>query len=263
MDYYEEVKAKNPNFSYQVFSEKAGMKSRGFLYNVVHGKRPLSKCAIFCIAQAIELTQHETDYFECLVSFNQSQTLQERNFYYNKMSNVKVHGKEPSVPQILRHDQFAVYSQLHHSVIRSLIGMLGFSGDYEALARSVYPRITTSQARQSVELLMRLKLIEKQKDGSYILTSPVIATPPQVASLAVQNFHKEAGEMALKALNDLPGSERNLTGVTMGISSVTYGRICNEIAEFRAKLIQIAEADAQSDSVYHLNIQLFPVSKTK
>jgi len=262
-DYYDEVKKKNPNFSYQVFSEKVGMKSRGFWYNVIHGKRPLSKCAVFSIAQAIELTLHETDYFECLVSFNQSQTLQERNFYYNKMSNVKVHGKEPSTPQIMRHDQFAMYSRLHHSVIRSLIGLFGFSGDYETLARMVYPKISTSQARQSVELLTRLNLIEKQNDGTYLLSSPVIATPPHVASLAVQNFHKESGEMALMALNDLPGNERNLTGVTIGISSATYGRICNEIADFRAKLIQIAESDAKADSVYQLNIQFFPVSKTK
>jgi uncharacterized protein (TIGR02147 family) len=261
-DYYEEAKAKNPGFSYQVFSTSAGIKSKGFLHNVIQGRRSLSKSNIFGLSQAMRLNKYETDYFDNIVAFNQAASLRERNYFYEKLSSIKAGGRSAWSPQIIRNDQFEFYSKLHHSVIRSLIGMYGFKGDYEWLAKAVEPRLTPGRARKSVELLARIGFIKKQKDGSYKIVDVSIATPPEVESLAVQNFHRQSGELGLKALNDLPKEKRNITGVTLGISKETYKTICKEIKAFRTRLLQIAEPDEEADSVYQLNFQFFPVSRT-
>jgi uncharacterized protein (TIGR02147 family) len=113
-----------------------------------------------------------------------------------------------------------------------------------------------------VELLAKLGFIRKQKNGSYEIADKSIATPAEVMSLAVQNFHKEAVELALKALSDLPRDKRNITGVTLGISRNAYMTICEEIQAFRTRLLQIAEADRNADEVYQCNFQFFPVSKS-
>lgn len=261
-DYYTEARGRNRAFSYQVFSEKAGIRSRGFLYNVVHGRRTLSNSHVFAVSQAMRLNRDESRYFENLVSLNQATTLKERNHFYERLCSIKAKGSSPWKPQIVRKEQFEFYSKLHYSVVRSLIDMHGFKGDYEQLARCVRPRITPKQARKAVELLKKQGFIKKQKNGSWKVVNRSIATEPEVVSLAVLNFHKEAGELALKALQELPGQQRNISGVTLGISNDTYGRICEEIRAFRSRMLQIAEADDNADRVYQLNFQLFPVSTT-
>lgn len=259
-DYYEEARRKNPGFSYRVFSQKAGIKSRGFLYNVLQGRRSLSKSNIFGLAQAMRLNRYESDYFENLVAFNDAATLKERNHFYERLSAIKLNGNSAWKPQITRSEQFEYYSKLHYSVVRSLIDLYGFNGDYNTLAKSVQPRITPGQARKAVELLERLGFIKKRKNGGYVVTGKSITTEPEVESLAVLNFHKQAGELALKALDELPKKQRNVSGVTLGISKQTYEHICEEIEAFRMRLLQIAEADEEADSVYQLNFQFFPVS---
>jgi uncharacterized protein (TIGR02147 family) len=262
-DHYREVKARNPNYSYQVLSMKAGFKSKGFLHNVIQGKRPISKKNIFGLSQALKLNKWETDYFENLVAFNRATRLQERNFYFERLSSIKTNGKTAWKPQVVRKDQFEFYSRLYNSVIRSIIDLHGFMGDYAWLAKMVIPRITPGQARKAVELMEKLGLIKKGKDGTYMVSEKSIATPPEIKTLAVLNFHRQSGELALKALSDLPREQRNMTGTTLGISKETYNRICDEITAFRTKLLEIAEADKKADTVYQLNFQFFPVSTKK
>ena len=67
-------------------------------------------------------------------------------------------------------------------------------------------------------------------------------------------------ENASKALQSLPKKERNFSGLTLGISAQAYEKICSEIRLFQDKVLAIAEEDRNSDRVYQLNLQLFPVS---
>jgi uncharacterized protein (TIGR02147 family) len=261
-DYYEAVKAKNPGFSYQVFSQKAGIRSKGFLYNIFTGARNLSKANILGLAEAMKLGKYEADYFESLVAFNQAAGLKERNHFYAKLSAIKATGKNAWRPQIVRKEQFEFYSKLYHSVIRSIIDLRGFKEDYKTLAKLVSPRITPGQAKKCVALLQRLGFIKRQADGTFKVADKAIATPPEVANLAVTNFHQEAGTLALKALHNLSGDQRNITGMTLGISKEIYKEICVDIQQFRTKILQKAEADQNADKVYQLNFQFFPVSET-
>jgi uncharacterized protein (TIGR02147 family) len=260
-DYYEDVKSKNTGFSYLAFAQKAGLNSKGFLYNVICGKRTLSRSNILGFIQAMKLDKFEADYFENLVAFNQAKDLKERNLFFERLSHIKAGGKSAWKPQLVRGDQFEYYSKLHHSVIRSLVDLYGFDGDYEWLARNVKPKVTPKQAKRSVELLERLGFV-KRKGKTFIVIDKSITSPPEVQGLAVQNFHLQAGELAVKAIRELPRDMRNMSGATLGISKEGYKRVCEEINVFRTRLLQIAEDDQNADAVYQLNFQLFPISRT-
>lgn len=62
-DYYGEAKARNPAYSHQLFSIKAGLKSKGFLYDALHGNRTISRSIIFSLSQAMRLNEYEMEYF--------------------------------------------------------------------------------------------------------------------------------------------------------------------------------------------------------
>jgi uncharacterized protein (TIGR02147 family) len=260
-DFYDETKKRNPNFSYQLFSEKAGIKSKGFLHNVIQGSRNLSKANVFGIIQSMKLNKKEASYFENLVAFNCADSLNERNIYYERLSQIRSCEKTASQTTIVHQDQFEFYSRWYHSVIRSIIDMYGFDGDYERLARSVSPQIRPLQAKKSVELLLKLELVKKDNGTHFTVTDKCISTPREILDLAITNFHNETGELALQSLTVVPVDKRNFSGMTLGISRETYNEICEEIYNLRMKILEKVEADKNADMVYQLNFQFFPVTK--
>jgi uncharacterized protein (TIGR02147 family) len=262
-DYYEEKKTSRTAFSYQNFSRKAGFLSKSFMFNVINGLKNLSRASVVKICEALEFSKTEAAYFENLVYFNQAPNFTERNFYYEKLNAIHPVTTEASNARRLRKDQYEFYSNWYHVVVRSLIDLFpDETRDYSKLAKMVYPAIKPKQAQKSVELLLRLGLIEKQKNGTYKISSKVLSTGKEAQSLAVQHFHLACMELAAKALRELPGNRRNISGLTLGISPKAYEKICDIIYSSQEKILEVAEKDTDSDGVYQLNFQLFPVART-
>jgi uncharacterized protein (TIGR02147 family) len=260
--WFEQKKKAQPSFSYALFAKQAGFNDRGFFHNVIHGKRDLTKESLVKVSQAIGHSKAEAEYFENLIFFNKAADLKNRNYFYEKLNGVKSTEKAAIKALQTRKDQYDFYSQWYHCAVRSLIDMYPFKDDFRWLAKNVFPPITSRQAKKSVQLLEKLGLIQKQKDKTYKLTTKSITTGSEIVSLAVHNFHKEAADLAKNALESLPVDKRNITGLTLGISEKTYLKICEEIQEFRSRIVQIAQQDEEADRTYQMNFHLFPITNT-
>jgi uncharacterized protein (TIGR02147 family) len=262
-DFYIEKKKENPSFSYQAFTEKCGFRNKSFLHQIIHTKKQISQSSVFSISGAIGHSKREAQYFENLVSFNQAKTLQEKNHHYEQLISLNVRPKELCESRLISQDQFEYYSKWYNGVIRSVIDLYPFKDDYQFLARIVYPTITSSEAKKSVELLERLEFIKKKSDGYYEVTNKVITTGDDVISTAVLNFHQQATKLAHDALNWVPREKRNISGVMLGLSESGYNQICQKISEFRKELLQIADKDKNARHVFQLNLHLFPLTDPK
>ncbi|HMA65910.1 MAG TPA: DUF4423 domain-containing protein, partial [Chitinispirillaceae bacterium] len=161
---------------------------------------------------------------------------------------------------VLRKDQYEFISNWYHVMVRSIIGMYGFKGDYRWLAKMVNPPITPAQAKNSVDLLEKLDLIKKGVDGGYTISDSSLTTGKDVLSVAFQNFHISCADLAKRAIAVLPVNKRNMSGLTLGISEKTYQTICDEIQQFQTRIMEIADRDLDSDRVYQLNFHFFPTS---
>ncbi len=261
-DFYKEKKASAPSFSYQNFSRQSGFASKSFVFNVIKGKKNLSPASIVSLSEAMRLTKTEAAYFEKLVSMCQANTFKERAFFYEQLDAIWPQNAEASNARKLRQDQFEFCSKWYHVVIRSLIDLFPFKDDYQRLATMVRPPITTIQAKNSIRLLHRLGLVEKGKNGFYKVAGKILTTGPEVAHLAGQHFHLQAMELAIRALKEIPKEERNIYGLTLGISKKGFEEVQKIMMESQNRILQVAEKDKDPDGVYQLNVQFFPVSKT-
>jgi uncharacterized protein (TIGR02147 family) len=259
-EWYEAKKRNNPNFSFQHIADKAGIKNKGFIYNIIKGDKLLSKSNVFKISKALGHNRYEAEYFENLVAFNQAIDLTEKKYLFEKLSQITNMGKTVSKAQVLRKDQYEYYSNWYHAMIRSIIGMYGFRDDYKWLSRMINPPITVPQAKHSVQLLEKLQLILKDDQGIYRLSHNNLTTGKDLMSVAFQNFHSACTDLAKRAITEFPLEKRNMTGLTLGISEKTYERICKEIEVFQEKIMGIAEVDETADRVYQLSFHLFPTS---
>ncbi len=255
-DYYEERKRVNPVFSYQQFANKAGFKSKSFVFNVISGTKTLSKSAVLAMAQAMGLKKRETEYFEAMVNFTQAKTGREREFYFGHLQGFG--GNHSAVK--LRHDQFTYFSKWYYPAIRELVSFLDFRDDYSLLARSLNPPVTPRQAKLAVELLLEAGLLRKTDGGRFRQTDSSLTTGEGVQSLAVQTFQKENLRLAAEAIERHPKPHRDISTLTVGISAAGYRRISEELAAFRKKLAEIVAKDEPTDRVYQINFQLFPLS---
>jgi uncharacterized protein (TIGR02147 family) len=262
-DYYEEKKKTVQYFSYMNFSRKAGFSSKSFVFNVIKGRKNLSRASVVKLCRLLQLGKTEAAYFESLVYFNQAKNFSERDFYYRQLNAIHHTTTEASSAKQLRKDQYEFYSNWYHAVIRSLIDLYPSVKEPRTLAAMLFPAITPKQAQKSIELLLRLELIKSQADGSYKVSSKVLTTGQDIQSLAVQRFHLECMNLAANALRELPRDKRNISGLTLGISQEAYAKIEQIIMSCQEEILDIAEKDKKSDRVFQLNFQLFPVSRVK
>lgn len=255
-DYYLWKKQVNPHFSYQLFADKAGFKSRSFLKLVIDGKKNLSEKSLDKIQNALELPEKEWSYFCDLVFFNQAKKLEVRNSYFQKLMQYNPQSKS----KIILQNKYDFYEKWYHNTIREIVTTVDIGDDFDRLAKLVKPRITARMARLSVQLLMRLGFIRKE-NGRYVQCDSVISTGDDVQSLAVQNFHVQNALLAGESIDTTPSHERDISCLVLGLSEKGYEEIRTEIRAFRKKLLTIADAEKRVDRVYHVNFSLFPTSE--
>jgi uncharacterized protein (TIGR02147 family) len=244
-----------------MLAEKAGFANRGFVYLLVKGKRSISRDNCLKLSRALGHDRYEEQYFENLVAFNQAKGMNERDRYFGNLCGIKARGKGLSALQTVNRASYEFYSTWYHSAIRSIIDMYPFKGDWKWLSRMVTPPITAKQAELSVRLLERLEMIKRNSDGIWKVTAKNITTGNEVRLLGVRNFHLACTNLAAKAIESLPVEQRNISGLTMGISRMMYDKICDEIEQFQNRITEMVSVDTEADGVYQLNFHLFPMSR--
>lgn len=262
-DYYRIRKEANSSFSLRAFSDKIGFKAKDFISRVMQGEKNLSEQSIQKVASGLRLGKRESEFFAALVLFNQAETAEERNSHYAKMQEILKIVRFSESQHLMAHYQYQVYSDWRHLVVRSLIGIFGFSGDFKELGNRVHPKITPEQAKESVKLLESCGLISKKEDGSYELSQSAITTGNRTSKTALRGFHQKCLKLGADSIDRDQPSERNISGLTLGISKDGYERIVERINAFRKEIAFLAEEDQEADSAYQLEICFFKVGGKK
>lgn len=258
-DYYQQKKNANPSFSLRVFSDKIGFKAKDFISRIMNGEKNLSIQSIPKVAKGLKLGKHETSFFMSLVKFNQARSMDERNTAFEEMQEVLKVIRFAEKQYLLGHCQYLIFSHWRHLTIRSLIGMFGFNGDYKTLAKQVSPKITVTEAKESVQLLEESMLIKKDAEGNYKLTDSAITTGDRTSRLALRGFHQHCLKLGADSIDREPPDSRHISGLTLGISKESYHRIVERVNAFRKEIALIAEEDSDADKVYQMQFLLFPV----
>jgi uncharacterized protein (TIGR02147 family) len=250
-------------FSYRQFAELLKFRERKTLYAVITGYRNLTRPWTWQVSRALNHDFYETDYFETLVSLNQASTAEDKKYLQDKLNRIKRSRKSASQIHLIRKEQYKLYSEWYHWAVRAIIDMSEFKDDYHWLAGMVNPPITPEQARKSVALLQKSGMIRKDNlTGVYKVPHKLLSTGKTPLIPNLRAFHLDCLKLAERAVVKMPLDERNIMGLTLGISRKTYERMCDETGEFQKRMLKMAKNDDKPNRVYRFNFQLFPMSKT-
>ncbi|MBN1308555.1 MAG: TIGR02147 family protein [Chitinispirillaceae bacterium] len=256
-DYYEEQKRTSRFFSYRYFAKKAGINSPNFLKQIIESKRNLTDLTINRFIAALKLNEKEADFFRHLVLFNQARSAQEKQQHYTVMLSMMHTVKEQRLAA-LQHEYF---NHWFVPVVREMVSLYDFKGDYKSLAAAVTPQITVREVRFAIKLLKNLGMIKQLPDGTFRQTAAAIISDSTIARMAVRSFNREMIRKAEIALDNTPIDERQIYGVTVGISKACYDVLVAEMEAFRDRVVAIVNGDSCSNRVYQINLQLFPLSR--
>lgn len=254
-DYYAERKVRS-GFTWRDFAKAAGYSSPVFLKLVCDGKSNLSDVGVERGASAMGLVGVDLQYFRLLVEFNQEKDSAKKKIVFKKMREV---AKEGSM-EIVGEDQFDYYESWVNPVVREMAPQMGDATPAKIAEKLAFDT-QTAEVKKALSLLQKVGLLRKGERGYEQAAKSITTGNLEVARLSVREMHRQMGELAVRALDEIPMNERDISGLTLGVSENAFYRISQEIADFRRRISSIVMEDTGENRVYRLNVQLFPLTK--
>ena len=252
-DFYEERKRCSA-FSWREFSKVAGFNSPSYMKVVCDGKSKLSRIGVERTGAAMGLSGFEMDYFRAMVVFGQAETEEKKVEAYEKMLAM---AKSYKV-RVLEGDLFEYYESWRNPVLRELAPIMPGATPGE-MAKMCYPEVSALEVRESLDFLTKSGLLKKV-DGNFVQSETSLRGTTDATRLAMRGMHRIMSKLATPAL-ELPKEIRNFSGVTMGLSRESFGKVEKVLNECRRQIIDIAAEEKNIEQVYRVNLQLFPLTK--
>jgi len=254
-DFYEEKKRTSGSFSFRAMSAAAGVKSSAFYKLVMEGKRSLTKATVMRTAEMMKLDPEETAYFENLVFFNQSTSVEDKNHFFEKMVQTQ---KKKRITTISS-SQMNYFSEWYHPIVRELVVLPDFKGDFHQLGRWLRPNITAKQAEGSVNTLVSLGFLKR--DGArFVQTEPSLNAGSTLGDFLIVQYQIQLLKLAIESFDRFKDSEKYSSTTTIGLSRSKLKNYYQLVRDFRNQLQQMAENEKDPDIVYSLSLNLFPVT---
>jgi uncharacterized protein (TIGR02147 family) len=255
-DFYEEQKKTTSYFSYRYVSRKVGLDA-GYLVKVLQGRLHIPEKYIEAFCSLCTFSKKESSYFKTLINFNRAKSESQIKICFEKLMSFKSPGKN-----LVDKLQYEYYRKWYYSAIRSLVGIVSFSGDNTALSRMLTPHVSPREVKKAIKLLENLGLIRKDKSGVYSLTDTFVTTGESWRSLAIKDFQRETIRLAGESLDRHQKEDRDISTVTVAINKKDLTEAKARIADFRDTIFKLAENSNGPDSVFQLNVQLFPLAQS-
>ena len=255
-EYYTEAKRKSSAFSFRYFARKAELPSFNYLKLVMDGKRPLNGLYLKKFIKGLKLSDREAKYFETMVLLDQTKDFTAKAGYLNKLLEIKSRVAVRDIAQ----EQELIYAQWYNWVIREMVLLKDFKDDPKWISKKLGRAITPLEAKESVELLKKLGLLRK-KGGRWVPHHPAVRSSDEIPNLAIKKLHESFIQKAIEALLTLSLEEREFSGLTIALPRHKISYVKEKIKAFRKELNEILSAEKDSEDVYQLNVQFYPLTR--
>lgn len=158
---------------------------------------------------------------------------------------------------LLKLDSFSVISDWYHFAILDLTLLKTFKNDVKWIAQKL--SIQPFEALTAIERLKRLGMLIEEKgrltkgQGFYTNYSE------GVTSAALKEYQRQVIKKALHSVDNCPQDRKDITSMTIAVNSKRLKEAKEKIKIFRRDLCAFLE-EGEGDSVFHLALQLYPVT---
>ena len=257
-DYYLFHKRRNSAYSYRLFARKAKLGSPNYLKLVVDGKRRITDRTLFQFARGLGLGRDEEKYFRELVMYQEVSDPDSKELHLRSLMKYQ-EKQRTAIP--LKAERIKFLLEWHHAVIRELVVTKDFKEDAAWISKRLGGKITEAQAKESLELLMKLQFIYRNEGGRLEQREPLLTSSDEVPSHVLRSLHRTYLRRAITSIFAVPMEKRELSGLLISIPNHRVKELKEEIKEFRKKLNRKYGLDKNGDEVCFVGLYMYPVSQ--
>ncbi len=237
----------NPQYSLRSFAQSLKM-SPGALSEILRERRGLGLKAVPRIARSIGLNESEAKHLLSLAQQSKTQLLK------GQIEGTGLKGKDQgAVPE----EVFSLVSEWYHFAILNLLDCEGFRWESNWISSRL--GISKLQAKMAMELLLKLKLVER-KGGRIQGCNSELVTSSEIPSRAIRNYHRQLLEKAIQALEDQSVEDREISGIGFAVDRAKIASMKKEIIEFQNRILTKYSTGKRTD-VYFLEMALFKLTQ--
>ncbi|MEW6057515.1 MAG: TIGR02147 family protein [Bdellovibrionota bacterium] len=260
-DYYDEAKKKRRQFSHRFFTSKAGLASPMHLKLVMEGKRNLTHKTLPKFVRGLGLSDREAEYFENLVYFCQASSSSDKSHYLRKLSVASSRTRAKALSAVEHQSLFAKW---YYPVLFELVTTRGFQEDPKWISKRLGGRATPGELSHALKVLEESGLLKRDQNRRLVPQSYKVRTDDEVENLLVREFHREMIELSRERIDD-PIAEREYGFVTVSTTPAKFREFKKLVKDFvkavNETLTCTPESGVEPEEVYHLDVQLFKVTR--
>lgn len=251
------VYKKTTNLTISSVSRKCLGVSKGFLSLVINGKRNLSLGAAEELGLAIGLKQKELMYFENLVKFNQSKSLNEKVQIIDHIKEFK-----PIVnKQTFKYDQYSILVNWHALVVLELTRLVDFKDDAKWVSNKLKKYLSEAECKIALQRLIDNGLLKKDVNQKLVASDKPIKTSDELKSLAIQRYHHSCLDLAKRVLMSSNVEDREFASVNKLMTHEQFKIVKQKIKNLRDEILEMTDKNqGESRSVYQINFQMLNLS---
>jgi len=236
----------NSAYSLRAFSKRCRM-SPSYLSRILNGQRGLSAMHAGQLAQGLGLNPEERGHLLSMIASP-------------KGTEDNSPGSKSRASKIIEMETFQAIAEWHHFAILSLTKTRQFRAEPNWIAARL--GINPASVKIALERLIQLGFLRKEGVRWMATDGAHIETPPDVASAAVRENHRQHLQLAARSLDDVDVSLREFANTSISMQLRDLPAAKKRLRAFLDRFVNEFERE-DGEEVMQLNLQLHPLSKVK
>lgn len=257
-DYRDSRKLFDPGFTNVYICHLLGQKkSKSYFNNVITGRVKLGSAMTDRFLFLLGIKGDKAKYFRALVNFCQTAEKSEKEFYFDQLIKFnKIPSKEMNA------SFYKYYQNWLNAIIRSLLDIYDFDGDFKKLANKLLFPVTPGQIERSIEILLSLELIKHDKNGFLRPAEKAITAGKEIQQHLLKQYQAECFEHSANVIMNDNVKPQKITSITASVSLDAYEEIKNKIDQLKTEIRSVVHNDKlDAAKLCQINIHLFPQTK--
>jgi uncharacterized protein (TIGR02147 family) len=256
-DWRKAEKVIHPGLTHEYLCAALGQKNRSYFNDLEKGRKMIGAEVLDRLVKLLRLHGDEARYFRAIVGYGQRATPQEREYWFEQVVQLN------NTPFIqLDKNAFAYFGGWQHACVRSLLDTIDTEGDCALISQRFYNRITERQARESIDLLLKMGLIGKNTAGHLKPTDKILTTGDNAKGGFIRRYLLANHDMFRTILEKDEPETHSSTLETLSVSPKGLERIMKRIKQFRSEIQSIVHKDEnKATRVFQFAIHAYPVSR--
>lgn len=254
-DYRNQRKVFDPGFTNIYICHALGQtKSKGYFNNIISGRVPLGSSMTDRFILLLDLKGNQAKYFRALVNFCQTIEKGEKEFYFDQLIKFnKIPSKE------MDSSFYMYYKNWLNAVVRSLLDIYDFDGNYGTLAKKLLFPITAKQVEMSINTLKSLELVKEDRNGYLKPAEKAITAGKEIKEFLLRQYQSGCLSHSANVVMNENVRPQKVTTMTASVSDEAYEEIKKRIDQLKSEVRSIVHNDKNDAAkLCQVNIHFFP-----